>query len=141
MNGGTRVDGSCYCAAVRFSLELPVHEVYHCHCSVCRRLHAAPWVTWVKAPGPHLHVHAGAGQLRGHPLRVEVRRFCGACGSTVFAELIEPSADAPVWVPRAVLYEPRGLEPSFHKYVGSRAAWVRLDDGLPQFEENGSLSG
>jgi hypothetical protein len=30
-----------------------------------------------------------------------------------------------------------GVRPGSHIYVGSRADWDAVDDGLPQYEENG----
>lgn len=44
------VTGACLCGAVRFKLEGPFGHMTHCHCSVCRKHHGAPFATFVASP-------------------------------------------------------------------------------------------
>jgi hypothetical protein len=39
------IKGSCFCAANQFAITQPAVEMHHCHCSVCRRLQGAAFVT------------------------------------------------------------------------------------------------
>jgi len=38
--------GSCYCGAVRYRVSGPFLELKHCHCALCRKLHAATVVSF-----------------------------------------------------------------------------------------------
>ena len=38
--------GACLCKAVQFEVTPPTKWCAHCHCTMCRRAHGAPVVTW-----------------------------------------------------------------------------------------------
>ena len=132
------LDGSCRCGAVTLRAHLPPIEVYHCHCSLCRRMHAAPFVTWVKMPRAQIEVLSGRDALSSYRLESEWRRFCRTCGTHLLAEPVDDDV-AIAWVPRAVLPDGPGLGGAFHKYFESRAQWHEIRDELPRFAENGTL--
>jgi len=41
------VTGSCLCGTVRWKMEGPYERMSHCHCSMCRKSHAAPFATYI----------------------------------------------------------------------------------------------
>ena len=43
----SEASGSCFCGAVQYTFALPSLFAGHCHCSMCRRIHGAAYVTWV----------------------------------------------------------------------------------------------
>ncbi len=61
------VEGGCFCAAVRFSIDLPSKWCAHCHCSMCRRIHGAGYVTWVGVNSEHFRLLAD-GQLQWYTI-------------------------------------------------------------------------
>src|SRR6266850_3796590 len=40
-----KINGSCFCGQNQFELSEPAVETHHCHCSICRRLQGAAFVT------------------------------------------------------------------------------------------------
>src|SRR6185503_11754000 len=87
MTETTPLRGQCLCGAVRFEIIPPTKWCAHCHCSMCRRAHGAGYVTWVGVPEGQLRIIAGEDRLVRYPSSAQAsRRFCGACGSSLFFE-------------------------------------------------------
>ena len=42
--------GSCLCEAVKFEFDELLPSVAHCHCSLCRKFHAAAFATIASVP-------------------------------------------------------------------------------------------
>ena len=119
-----RLEGSCHCGAVRFSLEAhsPV-PFMHCHCSICRKtagsggyaINLGGDAASLKVRGrKHLRVYHAV--LRDDGKRAKRspagRHFCGECGSALWLwdprwpELVHPHAsaiDTPLPKPREVV--------------------------------------
>ncbi len=125
------VSGACLCGAVRFEIGLPTSFCVHCHCSMCRRAHAAGYVTWVGVPVKRLSFLQGEESLSEYRSSSHgVRRFCSACGSQLFCELAnEPGS---IDIPLAVLEGEIDRAPQAHIYFDSGAEWAQVDDGLPR---------
>jgi hypothetical protein len=126
--------GGCACGAVRYTFTGPATSTYHCHCSRCRRLHGAAFVTWTHAQHERFRLLSSRRGLKFYPSsKVEHRAFCRTCGSHVFAEAIEPSKRKDVYVALATVTEPHDLKPERHIYAESRAGWAVLDGRLPAY--------
>ena len=125
------VQGSCYCGAVRFSVGLPTLFCGHCHCSMCRRMHGAGYVTWLAVPHSRFSVDAGEKDLvRFASSDHGTRSFCARCGSSLLCE----STHHPdrIDVVLANLHGPIDREPQLHFYYDHRAEWIAVDDELPR---------
>ena len=131
MGDGT-VSGRCFCGAVRFEVTLPTLFCGHCHCSMCRRAHAAPFATWFGVPYERLRITEGEDRLvRRKSSDHGTRSFCGACGTQLLCE----STNHPGWidVTLASMEGPIDRAPEAHYYVDDRAPWTEIDDDLPRF--------
>ncbi|WP_218109892.1 GFA family protein [Oligoflexus tunisiensis] len=124
------VRGSCLCEGIRFELRMPSKWVAHCHCSLCRRAHGAPFVTWVGVKADQFRITAGT-ELIGtyHSTPGASRRFCKTCGSPLFFE----SQNWPdeVHIAVAHLKDPLDKAPQAHVHYDSKADWIVVKDGLP----------
>ena len=58
-----------------------------------------------------------------------VATFCGECGSPMPADFGEV-----VMMPAGALDQDPGLAPSMHIFVGSKASWFEITDGVEQFD-------
>jgi len=128
---GARVPGSCFCGAVRFEVTLPTLVSVHCHCSMCRRVHGAAYVTWFTLPKTQSRVTAGEGELVRHQSSDHgVRSFCRRCGSALFFE--SGHRQEQVDIPLANMAGAIDRPPQFHIFFDDRAEWVEVNDSLPR---------
>ncbi len=146
-----RLEGSCHCGAVRFSLASPHPYPFNlCYCSICRKTAGGGGYA-INLSGLHdtLEVE-GREHVKVYRARIRregdeaphtspgQRHFCGKCGSPLWMwdprwpELVHPLAsaiDTPLPVP------PQRT----HLLLGSKAPWVviradpddRLHEGFP----------
>lgn len=131
------VKGSCLCERIRFELRMPSKWVAHCHCTLCRRAHGAPFVTWVGVKADHFQLTAGEDLLGSYASTPEARRrFCKNCGSPLFFE----SSKWPDEVHIAVAHLKDRLDksPKAHVYYDCKAEWIEVNDGLPLYGAPGT---
>lgn len=125
-----KLSGRCLCGEVRF--EVPDNFRYSgfCHCSECRRFSGSAASAMAGIPRSEFHLLSGANVLR-HFKKTEhtVLGFCGTCGSSLYADKPDRGMRH---VRLGVLDEPPSLQPQFHAYVGSKAAWDTICDDLSQ---------
>lgn len=139
-----RLDGSCHCGSVRFSVEAPSPVPFmRCYCSICRKTAGSGgYAINLGADARTLAVARGGRHLRVYRARLEdgstssgQRHFCGRCGSPLWLfdpawpELVHPHAGA--------IDTPLPLPPErVHIMLGSKANWVAVEGkrGDPRFE-------
>ena len=125
--------GSCLCGAVRFEVRGAIGPVDHCHCTMCRRSHGAPFSTFGRIRRDALQLTSGADQITRHASsEAVVRSFCASCGSRLFfrhAALPERE-----FVSIGTLDDESGIAPEAHIFVASKASWYTIGDALPQHD-------
>ena len=147
-----RLEGSCHCRAVRFSLESREPVPYQrCYCSICRKcqggggyavnLGGDAGTLQVRGRG-HVRLYHAVMRDGGKEYRSGAERaFCAACGSGLWLfdpswpELIHPYAsaiDTPLPTPPARV----------HLMLDSKPDWVSVEDrpGDDRFGEYPELS-
>lgn len=125
------VPGACLCGAVAFELELPTKWIAHCHCSMCRRAHGAPYVTWVGMVSEQVRVTSGSEHLERYRSSPGGGRcFCRLCGSSLFFEHERWAGETHVAL--ANMLGELDREPQVHAFFSDKAPWVHVDDGLPR---------
>ena len=126
--------GSCQCGAIRFEVGGPVQGVGNCHCSICRKLHGAPFSTYAQFAADALVVQQGEEHVRVYPSSDVVERsFCDTCGAH-FTFRFSGMPEA-VWIAAGLLEDVPELRPQHHIFVGSKASWHEITDDLPQHDE------
>ena len=125
--------GRCLCGALRYEIDGPFVDLVHCHCSMCRKHHGAPFSSWAVAPIAGFRWTSDTATLgsyqsseRGH------REFCTVCGSV--APMLD-EAHGIVIAPAGNLEGDLGLRPTKHMFVASKASWYAITDDLPQHDE------
>ncbi len=123
------IPGACLCGAVTFTITPPTRFCAHCHCSMCRRAHGAPLVTWSGVMEEQLRVLTGAELLRDYASSPEAKRsFCSMCGSSLFFRSTRWPGE--VHVATANLTGPLDRVPTAHVFFSDRAPWFEVHDGL-----------
>jgi hypothetical protein len=98
---------------------------------MCRRAHAAAYVTWIIQPRSSFTLLSGEQQLvRYASSEHGVRSFCGVCGSSLLFETQERAEQ--IDVAFASLDDPAGVTPTLHVFFDDRASWVHIGDDLPR---------
>jgi hypothetical protein len=129
----TRIPSSCLCGTVAWSVDGPLQHVHHCHCQRCRKTHGTAFATFGFFPLPSLTWERGeANVVRFTGPSGFVRAFCGTCGTAV------PSGNATFGdlgdLPLGPIDTELDVRPQAHIFVGSKAPWYEILDGLPQFD-------
>ena len=126
------ITGECFCGEVTYQLSGPLRDARSCHCSQCRKAFSSQasayalvdskefeWLTGVKLLSTYV------GQ-RGFGLQ-----FCKLCGSTlcgVFNGEIHG-------VTLGCLNGDPEVELGMHIFVGSKAKWEIIPEGVTQYRE------
>jgi len=123
--------GSCLCGAVRFTIELPTKWVANCHCSMCRRAHGAPFVTWAAVEARQLNIESGSETLKDYDSsKGASRRFCSCCGSPLFFRGDRWPGE--IHIARSAIHGTLDRMPQAHAFYSDRASWVQINDALPK---------
>ena len=122
--------GGCFCGAVRYAIEPGDHRAANCHCTMCRRTSAAPFVAWVMVPKDQFRIVAGAPrefQSSEHGSR----GYCADCGTPLICKLdAEPDI---VDVTLCSFDDPMVLEPTINVYADTELPWVAKTQELKRW--------
>lgn len=124
--------GGCQCGAMRYEFRAPLHDIAHCHCSICRRCSGAIVTTWLTVPLASFNWLKGQAKTYASSASC-TRNFCPDCGAqlTLLTTLSPDTLDITV----ATLDEPQHAHPDRHIWVQSRLPWLILDPALPQEQQ------
>jgi len=137
-----RLEGSCHCGAVRFSVDAYAPVPYaRCYCSICRKtaggggyaINLGAWSETLAVEGED-NITVFHAKVNGRESSGE-RRFCSKCGSALWVydpswpDLVHPFASA-IDTP---LPEP---PENVHALLASKANWVAVEGkpGDKQFD-------
>ena len=126
--------GSCLCGGVAFEAD-NVIEFRNCHCSRCRKSRGSDYGANIFVRPAGFHWLRGEDQLTTYRLPSAERfrsTFCRICGSPM--PWFVPERDYIV-VPAGALDGDPGVRATYHIFVGSKAPWHEIADGLPQYAE------
>ncbi len=125
-----RLEGSCHCGAVRFSVDTRHPQPYQrCYCSICRKTGGAGgYMINLAADAKTLAVEGTEHTREYRATPAHARVFCTLCGTHLYAyndrwpDHLHPVAsavDSELPVPAAHV----------HMMVGSKASWVEVEVG------------
>lgn len=133
----TTANGACFCGNVSYTVQLPVLWHAHCHCTMCRRVHGAAFVTWFGvAEGQYTLDQRDVIWYQSSPEAERGR--CRHCASQLFFR-------STVWpgelhIASASLTTPIDIKPQAHVYYADKVDWLEINDALPKFDSLPSQS-
>ena len=126
------ITGACLCGAVRYEINGQLLDAGNCHCSMCRKAHGAAYATYANVDPEEFHWVCGEELLSCYESSPNSGRiFCSVCGSTL-GGTEDGRIDS---VTLGTVECDPGIRPRSHIFVGSKAPWHEITDGLPRFEE------
>ncbi|MEO1056718.1 MAG: GFA family protein [Actinomycetota bacterium] len=132
MAGFTPLTGGCLCGAVRWQVDGDLGTMSHCHCSMCRKAHGAPFATYVSAASGDFRWLSGEESITTYESSPGfVRAFCGHCGSVVPDP---PDEEDHVFIPAGCLDGDPGVRPASHIFAATKAPWHIIGDALPRHD-------
>ena len=127
------IEGECFCAAVKYSITRPLRDARSCHCSRCRKAFSSQASAYALVDTEAFKWTAGEEFLTtyatGNGFGLQ---FCRRCGSTLCGVF---NGDIHGVSLGCVNGDPN-VDIGRHIFVGSKAAWERIPDGVPQFDES-----
>jgi hypothetical protein len=105
----------------------------NCHCSNCRRTTGAAFKSFAGIERRKLTIIKGSEQLLIYGKSNANDTHCRACGSLLYSVVRDGKF---VHVAMGTLADGPAIQPSHHIFVGSKAPWFTITDGLPQYEKH-----
>jgi hypothetical protein len=127
------IKGCCACAKVQYQVDGDLKDYCHCHCSICRKLHGAAFVTWGGVARGELSFVSGEDGLRAYAFSEKADSyFCNTCGSRVLVDY-KPEIDM-LYIALGTVDGDLECPDGFHQFVGSKVPWFEITDGLPEHD-------
>jgi len=126
--------GSCLCGAVRYEVPDQFSYALNCHCSNCRRATGSAFKPFAGIERGRLRVTEGDEKLLNFGDGEAHDVHCKVCGSLLYSVVRD---GAFVHVTMGTLVDVPSIRPTAHIFVGSKAPWFAIGDGLPQHQEWG----
>ena len=124
--------GKCMCGAVEYKVADAFDYAVNCHCSLCRQATGSAFKAFAGIASEKIEVTKGRDKLMlfGDEMTNDTR--CKLCGSFLYSVVRD---GAFVHVAMGTLVDEPTIRPRAHIFVGSKAKWYEITDGLPQYEE------
>ena len=129
-----KIAGSCFCGQNQFEITEPAVDTHHCHCSICRRLQGAAFVTLSIFPRTGFKWTKGGDLQTFHSSDKVHRNRCKNCGSPLTIELDAlPNLIAVSRANLEVTGEPgHPAQTLRHAFWPDRVPWLQISDNLPK---------
>ena len=127
---GRSLSGSCLCGIVRYQVRDEFAYSLICHCSQCRRATGSAFKPFAGIEREKLALIAGAESVLRYGDDTTHDVHCGRCGSLLYSNI---GTGPYLHVTLGTLVDEPAIRPTAHIFVGSKAAWDQITDGLPQF--------
>lgn len=125
--------GSCLCGGVTYEATQLAGPIVHCHCTKCRKAHAAAFASTARVDRADFRWLSGSenlGFFESSPGKL--RHFCKQCGSHLVAERL---AQPQVILRVATLDDDPGMRPRAHIWVSHSVPWLKEEAGVPQLAQ------
>ena len=126
------INGSCFCGAIKYKIDGILKDAISCHCSMCRKAFSSQASAFAHINPDDFSWLSGENLLSTYESKTGVGiQFCNKCGST----LCGTNKGKVMGVTLGCVEGDPKIEISKHIFVGSKAAWEVIPEGVPQYEE------
>ena len=129
------ISGECFCGTITYEVAGKLHDARSCHCSRCRKAFSSQASAYALVKPGEFRWLSGEDQLTTHACGNDFGlQFCSHCGSTLCG-LFQGSVHG---VTLGCINGDPDIEIGRHIFVGSKASWEVIPDGVITFEEGPS---
>ena len=125
------ISGECFCGAVKYLITGALHDARSCHCSRCRKAFSSQASAYALVDPQAFEWTSGEELLSCYQNKEGFGlRFCSQCGSTlcgIFDGVVHG-------ITLGCLNGDPELEITRHIYVGSKANWEVIPEGVTQYD-------
>ena len=119
------IEGGCFCGSIRYRFPINEYLSSSCHCSMCRSISGAPYVSWMAIPVDDFEY------FQGEPKKLTSsshgsRYFCQDCGTPVIC-LLEEYPEY-TYITTCSLDKPEDFAPKGDMYTDDMLPWVKKGD-------------
>ena len=126
------ITGECFCGQIKYQIDGNLRDARSCHCSRCRKAFSSQASAYALVDADDFKWLAGehllTAYLSQHGFGLQ---FCKICGSTLCGTYNGRIHG----VTLGCLNGDPDVEIGMHIYVGSKATWEVMPEGVTQFEE------
>lgn len=125
------ITGECFCGEVKYSIDGKLRDAQSCHCSRCRKAFSSQASAYAIVESREFQWVSGEKSLTSYVGKHGFGlQFCSKCGSTlngVYQGVVHG-------VTLGCVNGDPEIEIGRHIYVGSKASWEVIAEGVPQYE-------
>ncbi|MBV1870803.1 MAG: GFA family protein [Gammaproteobacteria bacterium] len=126
------ITGECFCGGVKYQIDGRLRDARSCHCSRCRKAFSPQASAYALVGSSEFNWLFGRDLLSSYVGEQGFGlQFCSQCGST----LVGIFDDVVHGVTLGCINDDPEIEIGRHIYVGSKAKWEIIPEGIPQFNE------
>ena len=126
------VTGECFCGSVKYQIDGILKDARSCHCSRCRKAFSSQASSYALVESQEFIWLEGSELLTSYESQAGFGlQFCSKCGSTLCGT---HNGDIH-GVTLGCLNENPKIEIGYHIFVGSKASWELLPEGITTHEE------
>ncbi|MDA3906559.1 MAG: GFA family protein [Bacteroidales bacterium] len=128
----TSITGGCFCGLIKYKIEGKLRDARSCHCPDCRKAFSAQASAYALVNPDEFSWVSGKTLLTIYKSKKgEGLQFCSICGSTLTGTL-----DGNIHgVTLGCVNDDPDIEIGMHIYVGSKANWEIIPDGVIKYQE------
>lgn len=125
------IGGSCFCGAVKYRIDGKLHDARSCHCSMCRKAFSAQASAYALVDPSEFSWVSGEQLLTTYAAENgSGLQFCSRCGSTLCG-MVDGKVHG---ITLGCLDGDPEVTLGMHIFVGSKARWESIPDGVPQYD-------
>lgn len=125
--------GECFCGEIKYKIEGCLRDARSCHCSRCRKAFSSQASAYALVNSTEFHWTCGADLLTTfssqHGFGLQ---FCSKCGSTLCG-IYQNKVHG---ITLGCLNDDPQIEIGRHIYVGSKASWEVIPEGITQYQKH-----
>lgn len=126
------ITGECFCGAVTYRVDGPLRDARSCHCSRCRKAFSAQASAYALVDPDQFQWTSGSNLLSTYTGQHGFGlSFCSICGSTLCGNF----DDRVHGITLGCVNGDPDVEIGMHIFVGSKASWEVLPEGIVKFDE------